>query len=63
MKIEPWYLGPIPTYRIDKYRDRRDIRQQTAYRRQTPTVNRKIMTDISCEEGVEEGGGTVDPNC
>jgi hypothetical protein len=32
MQIEPWYIGPVPTYRVNKHKDRRDFRQQTADR-------------------------------
>jgi hypothetical protein len=24
MQIEPWYLGPVPTYRVNKHEDRRE---------------------------------------
>jgi hypothetical protein len=34
MQIEPWYLGPVPTYRVNKHKDRRGIRHQTADSRQ-----------------------------
>jgi hypothetical protein len=34
MQIEHWYLGPVPTYRVNKDKGRRGIRQQTADRRQ-----------------------------
>jgi hypothetical protein len=44
MRIEPWYMDPVPTYRVNKHKDRRNIRQQTADRRQTASVNRKHKT-------------------
>jgi hypothetical protein len=28
MQIEPWFLGPVPTYRVNKQKDRRCIRHQ-----------------------------------
>jgi hypothetical protein len=30
MQIEPWHMSPVPTYRVNKHKDRRDIRHQTA---------------------------------
>jgi hypothetical protein len=27
-QIEPRLMGPVPTYRVNKHKDRRDIRQQ-----------------------------------
>jgi hypothetical protein len=47
MPIEPWYLGPVPTCRVNKHKDRKNIRQQTADHRQTVSVNRKHKTKIS----------------
>jgi hypothetical protein len=34
MQIEPWYIGPVPTYRVNKDKDRRDIRHEKADSRQ-----------------------------
>jgi hypothetical protein len=57
MEIEPWYLGPVPTYIGNKHKDRRDIRQQAADRRQTAfsignikqrSVSRKTESDCLC---------------
>jgi hypothetical protein len=30
LQIEPWHLGPVPTYRVNTHKDRRDIKRQTA---------------------------------
>jgi hypothetical protein len=40
-------LGPVPTYRVNKHKDRRNIRHQTADRRQTASINRKRIIEIS----------------
>jgi hypothetical protein len=53
MQIEPWYLGPVTTYRVDKHKERGDIRQQTTDRRQTAPVNRKHKTEISKHKNIK----------
>jgi hypothetical protein len=49
LQSKPWYLGPVPTYRVNKHKDRRDIRQQAADRRKTASgsVDREHKTEIS----------------
>jgi hypothetical protein len=43
MQIEPWYLGPVPTYRVNKHKDRRDISHKKADSRQRSSRYRSFV--------------------
>jgi hypothetical protein len=43
VQIEPWYLGPVPTYRVNKHKYRRNIRHQIADSRQRSSWYRSIV--------------------
>jgi hypothetical protein len=53
LQIEPWYLCPVPTYRVNKHEDRGDITQQTA-----DTGGRKMSMYVGDEFllGLQEQG-------
>jgi hypothetical protein len=46
LQIGTWFRGLVPTYGVNNHKDRRDIRQQTADRKQTAAVKRTNTTDI-----------------
>jgi hypothetical protein len=45
-------MGPVPKYRVNKHKDRRDIRQQISDRRhQKTTVNKQHTPDMREQRG------------
>jgi hypothetical protein len=55
LHMEPWFMGSVSTYRVNKHKDRRDIRQKTASRRPQTTFDRPHTTDIGGKDEGKEG--------